>query len=141
MESSSSARHPPILCLSFLFGTMDNPAPPRLRPGVHGAFDEESCRMHLHELGDEIVPSYPFAYGIQQIYAILLDEYGTSQIADAISVLHELLEDESCEGNIWRSWRHDWRHRNVSCSSPHSHTASILTQTGGQCLGSIRPDC
>jgi hypothetical protein len=40
--------------------------------------------------------------------------YGRSQIADAISVFHELLEDESYEGYVWRRWRHDWRHRNVS---------------------------
>jgi hypothetical protein len=81
--------------------------------GVRGAFDEESCRMFLHEIGDDIVPRYPFAYGIQEIYEVLLGEYGRSQIADAISVFHELLEDESYEGNIWRSWRHAWRHRNV----------------------------
>jgi hypothetical protein len=93
---------------------MDHTGPPRLRPGVRGAFDEETCRLHLHEIGDEIVPRFPFTYGIQEIYGILLSEYGLSQTADAISVLHELLEDESYEGNIWRSWRHAWRHRNVS---------------------------
>ncbi len=70
--------------------------------------------MRLDGLGKEHVPRYPFAFGIQQIYAILLGEYGRSQIADVISVLHELLEDESIEGYIWRSWRHEWHHRNVS---------------------------
>lgn len=70
--------------------------------------------MRLDRLGIEHVPRYPFEYGLQQIYAILLGEYGRSQIADVISVLHELLEDESIEGYIWRSWRHEWRHRNVS---------------------------
>lgn len=93
---------------------MDPVQSPRLIPGVRGVFDEETCRMHLHEIGDDIVPRYPFLFGMQEIYRILLEEYGNSQIADAISVLHELLEDESYEGNIWRSWRHGWRHRNVS---------------------------
>ena len=93
---------------------MDNIKAPSLLPGVRGSFDEETCRLRLHEIGGEIVPSYPFAYGIQEIYRILLGEYGRSQIADAISVLYELLQDESYEGNIWRSWRHAWRHRNVS---------------------------
>lgn len=93
---------------------MDHPLTVRLRPGVRDAFDEETCRMRLHEIGDQIVPRYPFNAGMQEIYAILLGEYGKVNVADAISVLHELLEDESYEGNIWRSWRHGWRHRNVS---------------------------
>jgi len=102
-----------------------------LRPSVRGAFDEESCRMYLHELGHEIVPRYPFAYGIQEIYRLLLGEYGRSEIADVISVLHELLEDESYEGNIWRSWRHGWRHRNVSILPRTNLTDILLTRRLG----------
>jgi hypothetical protein len=110
---------------------MEQASPPRLRPGVRGAFDEETCRMHLHEIGGDIVPRYPFAFGIQGIYAILLREYGRSQIADAISVLHELLEDESYEGNIWRSWRHGWRHRNVSTQLMRQSEQPTLRQLVG----------
>jgi hypothetical protein len=97
---------------------LDSASGPSLTPGVRGVFDEETCRMRLHEIGSEIVPSYPFAYGIQEIYGILLHEYGLSQIADVMSLLHDLLEDESYEGFIWRSWRHGWRHRNVSLQPP-----------------------
>jgi hypothetical protein len=83
--------------------------------------------MHLQEIGSEIVPRYPFAHGIQKIYEILLDSYGTGQIADTTSLLHELLVDESYEGDIWRSWRHGWRHRNVG--QPPRQRVRILLLT------------
>lgn len=120
---------------------MDPVPAPRLRPRVRGAFDEETCRMRLHEIGDEVVPRFPFAYGIQGIYETLLGEYGTSQIADAISVFHELLEDESYEGNIWRSWRHEWRHRNVSIDLRRQLNRLILMRCLGRHLEPIRSCC
>ena len=91
-------------------------------PQVLGTFDEETCRYFLQQVGEDVVPCYPFSYGIEKVHAILLGEYGKSQVADAISVLHELLEDDrhasgiGDEGDIWRSWRYHWRHRNVSTS-------------------------
>jgi hypothetical protein len=106
---------------------MDPVRPPRVRPGVRGAFDEETCRMRLHEIGDDMVHRYPPLYGIQKIYGILLSEYGRSQIADATSVFHELLEDESYEGHIWRSWRHAWNHRNVSAQPTRHLGKEVLT--------------
>ena len=90
------------------------------RPFGLGAFDEETCRFLLRELGESIVPYYPFFYGIEQVYKCLLARYGENHVADAMSVLHELLEDDFVgigfgdEGDPWRSWRYDWRHRNVS---------------------------
>ena len=89
------------------------------RPSRLGAFDEESCRFFLQELGESIVPYFPFYYGIEQVYECLLAKYGEEHVADAMSVLHELLEDDSVaigigdEGDAWRSWRYDWKHRNV----------------------------
>lgn len=83
------------------------------------AFDEESCRSFLHQVGEDVVPFFPFSFGIEKVYALLFDRYGKPQIADAVSVLHELLEDENNangvgdDGDIWRSWRHHWRHRDV----------------------------
>ena len=85
-----------------------------------GTFDEESCRFFLREVGERIVPFYPFFVGIEEVYAVLVERYDRSRIADALSVLHELLEDDDNasgigdDGDIWRSWRHCWRHRNVS---------------------------
>ena len=82
-------------------------------------FDEESCRFFLREVGERLVPFYPFSVGIEEVYSLLLERYGRPQIADSLSVLHELLEDEGNatgagdDGDIWRSWRHSWRHRNV----------------------------
>lgn len=106
-----------ILCFTYHFGTMYRQPSLRLRPEVRGTFDEERCRMRLQDIGAEIVPRFLYADGMQEIYAILLGEYGRSQIADVISLLHELLEDDSIEGHVWRSWRYGWRHRNV-CEPP-----------------------
>ena len=87
---------------------------------VLGTFDEESCRFFLRETGEAIVPYFPFSIGIENVYGLLLERYGLGEIADATSVLHELLEDQTSatgigdDGDVWRSWRHQWRHRNVS---------------------------
>jgi len=82
-------------------------------------FDEETCRYFLREIGEQIVPFYPFSFGIDEVYTLLLERYGENWVADALSVLHELMEaaDNASglgdDGDIWRSWRHSWRHRNV----------------------------
>lgn len=84
-----------------------------------GTFDEETCRYFLREIGEQTVPFYPFSFGIDEVYTLLLEHYGGDWVADALSVLHELMEAEDNasglgdDGDIWRSWRHSWRHRNV----------------------------
>jgi hypothetical protein len=84
-----------------------------------GIFDEECCRYFLREIGEQIVPFYPFTFGIDEVYTQLLQRYGEDWVADALSVLQDLLEAEDNanglgdDGDIWRSWRHSWRHRNV----------------------------
>ena len=91
----------------------------RLLPRRLATFDEESCRFFLQQVAERIVPFYPFSVGIEEVYSLLLEHYGESTIADAMSVLHELLEDQhnasgiGDDGDAWRSWRHEWRHRNV----------------------------
>jgi len=88
-------------------------------PECLGAFDEESCRFFLRELGQRIVQFYPFSVGIEEVYSQIVSKYGFYGAPDAMSVLQELLEDDSNaagvgdDGDIWRSWRHNWRHRNV----------------------------
>jgi hypothetical protein len=90
--------------------------PPVPRVGI---FDEESCRYFLRDIGEQIVPFYPFNVGIDEVYNQLLERYGENWVADALSVLQELMEAEDNanglgdDGDIWRSWRHSWRHRNV----------------------------
>lgn len=84
-----------------------------------GEFDEESCRFFLREVGARVVPYYPFSFGMEEVYSLILEKYGYSGLPDATSVLQELLEDDDSangfgdDGDIWRSWRHSWRHRNV----------------------------
>lgn len=89
-------------------------------PECLGQFDEESCRFFLRELGLKVVQFYPFSVGMDEVFSQIMVTYGHDGAADVLSVLHELLEDESValgsgdDGDIWRSWRHSWRHRNVS---------------------------
>lgn len=89
-----------------------------------GCFDEESCRYFLREVGTRVVPFYPFSFGMEEVYSLILEKYGYAGIPDATSVLQDLLENEEDaggfgdDGDIWRSWRHSWRHRNVRRSHP-----------------------
>ena len=88
-------------------------------PESLGAFDEESCRFFLRELGQRLVQFYPFSVGMEEVLTQIVNRYGFHGAPDAMSVLQELLEDDSTaagvgdDGDIWRSWRHNWRHRNV----------------------------
>ena len=85
-----------------------------------GRFDEEECRFFLREVGERVVPQYPFSFGMEEVYSLILERYGYGGIPDATSVLSDLLESDSTasgfgdDGDVWRSWRHSWRHRNVS---------------------------
>lgn len=110
-------------------------------PECLGTFDEESCRFFLRELGQKVVQFYPFSVGMDEVFSQIVDRYGYEGAADAISVLQELLEDESTaagagdDGDIWRSWRHSWRHRNVGFElSIWPVSLTVL----GQCLQSLR---
>lgn len=82
-------------------------------------FDEESCRYFLREIGARVVPNYPFSYGMEEVHSLIIEQYGYEGIPDVTSVLQELLEEDDTatgigdDGDIWRSWRHNWRHRNV----------------------------
>ncbi|EXJ78822.1 hypothetical protein A1O1_09224 [Capronia coronata CBS 617.96] len=89
-----------------------------------GCFDEESCRYFLREVGSRVVPFYPFNFGMEEVYSLILERFGYPGIPDATSLLQELLEKEDVaggfgdDGDIWRSWRHSWRHRNDDSLNP-----------------------
>lgn len=89
-----------------------------------GCFDEEQCRFFLREVGIRVVPTYPFSFGMEEVYSMILEHYGHTGVPDVTSVLQELLESDSIaagfgdDGDVWRSWRHSWRHRNVSPPVP-----------------------
>ncbi|RMZ90592.1 hypothetical protein DV736_g2186, partial [Chaetothyriales sp. CBS 134916] len=90
-----------------------------------GTFDEESCRYFLREVGERVVPAYPFGYGMEEVYSLILEKYGYAGIRDALSLLQELLEDDDVaagvgdDGDIWRSWRHQWARRNRDPLNPY----------------------
>ncbi|KAJ9613594.1 hypothetical protein H2200_003536 [Cladophialophora chaetospira] len=89
-----------------------------------GTFDEEECRFFLREVGERIVPVYPFSFGMEEVYSLILERYGYAGLPDATSVLQDLLESDGTaagfgdDGDVWRSWRHSWRHRNVDGLNP-----------------------
>ncbi|EXJ84114.1 hypothetical protein A1O3_04781 [Capronia epimyces CBS 606.96] len=89
-----------------------------------GCFDEESCRYFLREVGRRVVPFYPFTFGMEEVYSLILERFGYPGIPDVTSVLQELLENDDVaggfgdDGDIWRSWRHSWRHRNDDSLNP-----------------------
>lgn len=94
-----------------------------LWPECLGVFDEESCRYFLHQIGSRTVPNYPFSFGMEEVYSLILDRYEFGGISDVTSLLQELLEDDrnatglGDDSDVWRSWRHGWRHRNVVAES------------------------
>ncbi|KIY04034.1 uncharacterized protein Z520_00726 [Fonsecaea multimorphosa CBS 102226] len=89
-----------------------------------GCFDEEECRFFLREVGERVVPVYPFSFGMEEVYSLILERYGYAGLPDVTSVLQDLLEDERTaaglgdDGDVWRSWRHSWRHRNDDALNP-----------------------
>jgi len=89
-------------------------------PMVREAYDEESCRDFLvHELGFEIPGFFRYAEGIHEVQKRLILRYGDENIARAMGVFRELLEDDDAsglgdDGDMWRSWRHDHKYRSVS---------------------------
>ncbi|KIW21547.1 hypothetical protein PV08_02127 [Exophiala spinifera] len=89
-----------------------------------GAFNEESCRWHIREAGMRVVPRYPFSCGIEEIYCLMLEQCGFPGLPDALSVIEDMLEQDGVadsmgdDGDIFRSWRHNWRHRNADSKDP-----------------------
>jgi hypothetical protein len=94
-------------------------------PHHFGVFDDESCRYFLRQVGERVVHAYPFNYGMEEVYSLILENYGYDGIADAISLLGDLLEDDDLatgigdDGDIWRCWRLHWRRRNVCALIQH----------------------
>jgi hypothetical protein len=72
---------------------------------------------------------------MEEVYSLILERYGYAGLPDATSVLQDLLESDGTagglgdDGDVWRSWRHSWRHRNVS--GPHASDPLVLTRTQG----------
>ena len=84
-------------------------------------YDEEGCRDFLvHELGVEIPRFYRYAEGIHEVQKRIILRYGDHNFAKAMGVFKELLEldDNACglgdDGDLWRSWRYDYKLRRVS---------------------------
>ena len=58
-----------------------------------------------------------FTLGMEEMYASLHIRYGDEGMADAMSVLHELLDEPSNDGtvdNFFQCWKKSWRERDVS---------------------------
>lgn len=90
-------------------------------PMVREAYDDEECHDFLsYELAFEIPTVFRYADGIHEVQKRLILRYGDENIARAMGVFKELLEVDDAsgmgdDGDMWRSWRHDHKHRRVSC--------------------------
>ena len=89
-------------------------------------YEEEACRDFLvHEIGVEIPRFYRYAEGIEEVRRRILLRYGDVGYAKALGIFTELLErDDNAsglgdDGDLWRSWRHDYKRRGVSISQDY----------------------
>ena len=87
-------------------------------------YEEEACRDFLvHELGVEIPRFYRYAEGIHEVQKRIILRYGDENFAKAMGIFKQLLEldDNACglgdDGDLWRSWRHDYKLRGVGTFS------------------------
>jgi hypothetical protein len=83
-------------------------------------FDEEDCRQWLNEVGDTVLNRYYFPMGMEEAYSCIVYRYGLDNSSDAISLLHEILEEDDTVGaglgletDIWQPWKRAFRLRNV----------------------------
>jgi hypothetical protein len=88
-------------------------------------FDEEAVRDFLvDELGLEIPRLYRYDQGIHEVYRRLVTRFGDEHFARAMGVFQNLLEGEDNanglgdDGDLYRSWRHDYKMRKVSRPRP-----------------------
>ena len=108
-------------------------------------FNEDECRDFLDEVGQVVVNSYIFSMGMEEAYTCIWRRYGQQGTSDAISLLHEILEEDDVvgaglglESDIWRSWKKNFRLRNVSSQARGwtklINARSILTTHGHRIL-------
>ena len=99
------------------------------------AYGDEDCHDFLtYELAYEIPIVFRYADGIHEVQKRLILRYGDENIARAMGVFQELLEDDDAsgmgdDGDMWRSWRHDYKHRKVSCLARVRVIACIETDS------------
>ncbi|KAI9679489.1 MAG: hypothetical protein M1817_005511 [Caeruleum heppii] len=97
-------------------------------------YDDESCRDFLvHELGLEIPRFYRFNKGIHEVQKRIISRYGDENFGRAMAVFREMLEDADNawglgdDGDLWRSWRHDWRQQGLDLANPGTpHFPSMI---------------
>ena len=92
-------------------------------PMLYEAYDDDECHDFLvYELGPEVPTFFRYAEGIHEVQKRLILRYGDENMARAMGVFKELLEEDDAsglgdDGDLWRSWRHDHKHWRVSCSN------------------------
>ncbi|KAI9828089.1 MAG: hypothetical protein M1832_003616 [Thelocarpon impressellum] len=88
-------------------------------------YNEEKCRDFLvHELGVEIPRFYRYAEGIHEVQKRIILRYGDENFAKAMGIFTHLLESDDNaaglgdDGDLWRSWRHDYKLRGEDYANP-----------------------
>ena len=85
-------------------------------------FSEEDCRdfiTHVLALDLKLPSTHRYRDGIDEVWRRLMYKFGDANLGRAMGIFNELLEDDDLGGlglggDLWRSWRHDFKHINVS---------------------------
>ncbi|ETN42280.1 uncharacterized protein HMPREF1541_04221 [Cyphellophora europaea CBS 101466] len=92
---------------------------------VDREFNEDECRDFLNAVGDKVVNSYIYSIGMEEAYSSIWWKYGPDGASDAISLLHDILEEDDTAGaglgldtDIWRPWKKNFRLRNINPQNP-----------------------
>lgn len=148
---SWSIGNPPAAAAMSGQGLIAMAAPPSPLPNdtadwdLNLLFNEDECRDFLNEVGNVVVNSYIFSMGMEEAYCCIWSKYGPEGTSDAISLFHQMLEEDDVIGaglgldsDIWRPWKNNFRLRNVSPKARDwdklTIARSILTTLGCRTL-------
>ncbi|KAI9836426.1 MAG: hypothetical protein M1819_001457 [Sarea resinae] len=99
-------------------------------------FDEDDCREFLQfQLGTEITRYFRYAEGVQEVKQRFVTRYGDTNTPKAMSIFYDVLRGENNasglgdEGDIWRTWRHDFKLQGIPSPIPVASTPSTQSNT------------
>jgi hypothetical protein len=90
-------------------------------------FSVENIRDFIvARLAPYIPREYRYAEGIHEVRAKIFGQYGAKLYSKAMGIFYDLLESDDTasghgdDGDVWRSWRHDFKNRKASKQAPRA---------------------